>query len=188
MKRTKLTAGVLAFGAALCLAAPATPRSTGAATIKLVYTETFQGKDKGQNDVLGATGKGTLTLVVKGTRSPVLAVLAKGVPIVAQHDEHYGKPEVWRGLITGKSQAIGTVCAAVVVTFGKYDPNAGTGFAPASGTFSTVGGTGPGATLKLTGTYKVTGVEGTKTLTITATGTATATTGPSKAPAAGCPR
>ena len=188
MKRIKLTAGVLGLGAALCLAAPATPSATGAARIKLVYTETFQGKDKGQYDVLAATGKGTLTLVVKGARSPALAALAKGVPVVAQHDEHYGKPEIWRGYMTAKAPALGTACASVVAKFGKYDPNSGTGFPPVSGTFTTVGGTGAGATLKLTGTYKVTAIEGSKPLTITATGTATATTGPSKAPAAGCPR
>ena len=170
------SAVLLAALALLATPAASPARSAGNAfTLKLSYTETYEGK--GSNTVVGVRGKGTISLAVAGpkTKSVPYAALAKGLPYTTRYD--LLAVGGWRGLIVVKL-ARGSLCASITAKFGKYV----SGFPPTTGTFEAVGGTGDGATLRLAGTYHLTDIETVNDVDmLTGKGTLTAAAGAPKA-------
>jgi hypothetical protein len=154
-------------------------------TMVLTYTETNHGKDVGQAST-GIEGKGTISMRTGGLPGGVpAAAFAKGGTYVVRYDIDAAGTYHGTMVVTAP---LGSVCLVGVVRFGKYDPTAGTGFPPTSGTFTSAGGTGLGSRLVVTGRYKVTKVTGSEAtlLKLSATGTSAVALGPAKAPTKAC--
>jgi hypothetical protein len=139
--------------------------------------------------MLAATG---FLSIVTGTRRDVhglrwvaavggataLMAVTSGLPVTAQityvetsHGKTVGATAtgvVGHGAGAGEG---GSICLSGDVAFGKF--KSGSSFPPTSGTYSTPGGTGLGATLRLSGNYRIAAVSGTTALQLTATGPVT---------------
>ena len=146
-------------------------------TIAVTYTETNKGKDTGQIST-GIEGMGTISMHAGKlpTGLPATA-LVRGGRYVVRYDIDAAGTYHGTMVVTSATPSLGSVCLVGDVAFGKYDPTAGTGFPPTSGTFTSVGGTKLGATLGLKGRYKMTRVTGREDtlLRLAATGTVTTT-------------
>ncbi|HLX19112.1 MAG TPA: hypothetical protein VKR23_03075, partial [Gaiellaceae bacterium] len=122
-------------------------------TAHITYVETNHGKTVGAT-ATGVVGHGTISLA--GALGGLLAKLPTRATYVTRYDiEASGN---YRALLLAQAKA-GSICLSGDVAFGRFKQ--GASFPPTSGTYSTVGGTGLGATLRLSGSYRITAVSGT---------------------------
>ena len=176
--------GLLGLVVLTALALVATPAeaATRPATFHLRYFETFGGKQSG-DAFLGVVAHGAIALTVKGG-DPVPG-LARGGTFVTRYD--IDAQGTYRGLlvVTFAARSLGTMCLEATITVGRIKP--GASFPPAVTTFTSVGGTGGSAALRLAGRANATDiVGGTDDERITAKGGLTVTTGAGKAPTRAC--
>ena len=142
-------------------------------TAHITYVETDHGKTVGAT-ATGVVGHGTISL--DGSLGGLLAKLPTRATYITRYDiDASGN---YHALLLAQAKA-GSICLSGDVAFGKFKP--GASFPPTSGTYSTLGGTGLGATLRLNGSYRITAVSGTTALQLTATGPVTVRPGPPKA-------
>lgn len=168
-------------------AAPGTSAVGRPFTMTMTYSETNPGKDSGDLTT-GVEGKGTLSMRIAGAAlgGVPVATLATGGTYVVRYDIDAAGTYHGVFVVTPKSRALGSLCLSGDILFGRYNPNAGTGFPPTSGSFTSVGGTGLGARLKLTDRYKATKVVGSDNLKLGFAGTVTASAAAPKAPSKTC--
>jgi len=154
-------------------------------TMALTYTETNKGTDVGQTST-GIEGKGTISMRTSGLPAGVPATtFTKGGTYVVRYD--IDSAGTYHGTMV-VTVPLGSICLVGVVKFGKYDPTAGTGFPPTSGTFTSAGGTGLGSRLFVTGLFKATKVTGAENtlLKVSFTGTSKVALASPKAPSRAC--
>jgi hypothetical protein len=135
---------------------------------KLSYDETDPGRQRGQVTV-GIEGHGTFSAKLDPGASldVALIALATGVPVnkVAQGGSYVVSRQIaGNGDVTGmavarfKAHGLGSVCLSYVEKPGRYVQ--AIGFLPMSGSFKTLGGTGSGATWRLTVGFRESSVSG----------------------------
>ncbi len=131
---------------------------SGSVTFKI----TNEGHDVGQRTT-GVVGQGTISgkLTLGAKLGATLLGAVKGVPITSvanggsyvvrydidAHGNHNGT-----AVITFKSPSLGSLCLNFTAVYGKFQPGK-SDFVPASGTFSTAGGTGKISTVHASGKY-----------------------------------
>ena len=165
---------------------------SGSVTFKI----TSQGHDVGQKTT-GVVGQGTISgkLSLGAKLGATLLGAVKGVPIttvakggsyvvrydVDAHGNHNGT-----AVITFKSSSLGSLCIDFTATYGRFQPGK-TDYVPASGTFSTAGGTGAIARVHAFGRYDQGEVAGDAIERILANGSVTSlTSGSPTAPSKSC--
>jgi len=147
-------------------------------TAHITYVETNHGKTVGAT-ATGVVGHGTILL--GGSLGGLLAKLPTRATYVTRYDiDASGN---YHALLLAEAKA-GSICLTGDVAFGKFKQ--GASFPPTSGTYSTLGGTGLGATLRLNGSYRITAVSGTATMQPTAPGPVTTRPGPPKGLPSAC--
>jgi hypothetical protein len=172
----------VAFGSTLAAGGVAAGRPF---TMALTYAQTNQGKNIGQISK-GIEGKGTISMRTGGLPGGVPATaFTKGGTYVVRYEIDAAGTYHGTMVVTAP---LGSVCLVGVVKFGKYDPTAGTGFPPTSGTFTSAGGTGLGSRLVVTGRYKATKVTGAENtlLKVSFIGTSTVSPSSPRAPTKAC--
>jgi hypothetical protein len=165
---------------ATLLLVPAASAAGRPFTATLTFSETNPGQSRG-DAVVGVVGVGRIT--VKLTGKP-FAPLAKGGSYVARWD--IDAKGISRGLLvaTLASRPPGTVCVRYTAVPGRF--KAGQHFVPVGGDFSSVGGTGAGATLSLSGHFDQADISGKGIETLTGRGSATVALGAPKPGSAAC--
>jgi hypothetical protein len=168
-----LLTSVSAVAVCVAPAATATRSATHPFSVTLTYHQTNPGKDSGQWS-FGIEGKGTISTHISGVPA-ALQAFAKPSKYAVRFDIDPSGTYHGVMVVTAGAPAVGSLCVAGDIGFGKYDPNAGTGFPPSSGPFHTVGGAGLASALSLSGRYKATKVSGSEDtlLNVSAQGTAT---------------
>ena len=174
---TRLIGSTVLAALLLAAAASAGGRSFSAT---LTFSETNPGRSHG-DAVLGVVGLGRITVKLSGKP---FAALAKGGSYVARWD--IDAKGVSRGLLvaTLASRPPGSVCVRYTAVPGRF--KAGQHFVPVGGDFSSVGGTGAGATLSLSGHFDQAHISGKGIETLTGRGSATVALGAPKPPSAAC--
>jgi hypothetical protein len=143
---------------------------------KLTYTETDGGTTQG-NAQLAVVGHGAFSGTLRGRAlmAAALARLVTGVPVtqiarggtwVARYDIDGGN--TYRGLVVTrfKSPGLGSLCLSGTTVHGKFT----SGFIPASGSLTALGGTGTAAKLRLAVRFKQTAITGSDTESFAGTG------------------
>ena len=186
------TIGVAASGAA---ALPSASKHAAAQpfTGKLTYKETNPGKDTG-GATKGVVGQGVFSGKLGGRllMAAALAEVVTGVPTstMAKGGTWVAKYDIdakgdYKGIVvaTFKAKGLGSVCLSGTTKHGKFS----SGFIPAAGTLTALGGTGTATKLRLAVTFKQTAITGSDTEQFTGTGSfKTLSMGAAKAPSAAC--
>ena len=191
-------AALAAFPVASALAGG--PAHTAAAkkpfSAHVTYSETEHGHQNGSSTVgIVGHGKFSAKLTAHASLAVALISLATGVPLdkAAQGGTYtvhksISSTGVGTGLVVAsfKAKGLGKLCLGFKFVPGKYNPTAGSGFVPVSGTFAALGGTGAAAKWRGSLSFKQTNITGLSVENIAVSGSARPSTGQAKGMSKAC--